>query len=102
METRTLTVEVPEEVVTLLGSAEDASARARQALVLDLLREARISQGKAAEILGISRWAILELMTQHHIESGPANEAELQQDLEVVRRVTETSAAAEAGRGGRQ
>ena len=55
METQTLTVEVPEELIVLLGSPEAAAARAKQAFVLDLLREARISQGKAADLLGITR-----------------------------------------------
>ena len=97
METLTLVVEMPEEVVALLGSPEAAAARARQALTIDLLREGRISQGKAAELLGLSRWAILDLMAAHRIESGPTTESELRQDLEAARR-----ASAGTARGGRQ
>jgi predicted HTH domain antitoxin len=88
MEMLTLAVEVPEEVVALLGSPEAAAARARQALMIELLREGRISQGKAAEALGLSRWAMLDLMAAHRVESGPASDPELQQDLDVARRAS--------------
>jgi predicted HTH domain antitoxin len=86
MVTRTLSVEVAEELVELLGSPEAAAAKARQALVLDLLREARISQGRAARLLGVSRWEILDLMAQHDIKSGPETAEETLQDIEVARR----------------
>lgn len=46
--TATITIELPTELVGLLGPPESVSERARQALVLDLLREAEISQGRAA------------------------------------------------------
>ncbi|MDQ3700867.1 MAG: UPF0175 family protein [Chloroflexota bacterium] len=88
METRTLAVEVPEEVVALVGSPEDAAVKAGQALVLDLVREGRISHGKAAELLGLSRWSMLDLMAQYRIEAGPSDEAEIRQDLEAARRAS--------------
>ena len=86
MATRTLALEVPEELLTLLGSPEAAAARAKEALVLDLLREARISQGKAAHLLNISRWEILELMARHQIPSGPETAAEVRQEIAEARR----------------
>jgi predicted HTH domain antitoxin len=86
MGTRTLSVELPDELVALLGTPEVAAARAREALVLDLLRQARISQGKAAELLGLSRWDLLELMVQHRIESGPETAVEMAQEIDEMRR----------------
>ena len=52
---RRLTVELdlPDEVVAALAG-EDMTAKLREAFVMNLVREHRISQGKAAEILGIS------------------------------------------------
>lgn len=82
MPTTSLTLDVPEELVRLLGSPEQAAARAREALVLDLLREATISQGKAAELLGIDRWEMLELMGRHKIPSGPQTAEEAEQEIE--------------------
>ena len=59
---RTLSLELPDELIALLGSEEAAAAKAKEALVLELLREARISQGKAARLLGLTRWDTLDLM----------------------------------------
>jgi predicted HTH domain antitoxin len=85
----TLLVDVPEEIVSLLGSREDAAARAREALVLGLVREARISHGKAAELLGLTRWAMLDLLAQHHIQMGPTDPGELLEDVAAARRASQ-------------
>ena len=90
MGTRTLRVEVPDELVAMLGTPEVAAVRAREALVLDLLRQARVSQGKAAELLGISRWDLLELMVEHRVESGPETAEEMTQEIEDMRRWAES------------
>jgi predicted HTH domain antitoxin len=86
MGTRTLSVEVPDELVALLGTPEAAAVRAREALVLDLLRRAKVSQDKAAELLGVSRWDLLELMVEHRVESGPETGEEMAREIEDMRR----------------
>jgi predicted HTH domain antitoxin len=96
MKTRMLTLQLPEELVALLGSPEAAAARAKEALVLELLREARISQGKAAQLLGITRWEILDLMAQHQIPSGAETAEEMRQEVEEMRRFLRDT----SGRGG--
>jgi hypothetical protein len=82
MAQRSVTIDAPEEVVALLGSPEQAAPRAREAPVLDPRREAEISQGKAAELLGITRYEMLELMARHENPSGPRTVEELDQDIE--------------------
>ena len=82
---RTLPLELSEELITLLGSPEALAAKAKEALVLELLREAWISQGKAAELLGVTRWDILDLMVRYQIPSGPATAEELRQETEDLR-----------------
>lgn len=86
MTTRVLTLELPDEVVALLGSPEAAANKAKQALVLELLRETRIGQSMAAELLGLTRAGILDLMTQHKILAGPANAEEANREIEAMRR----------------
>lgn len=71
MATRTLTLEVPEELIRLVGPPEAAAALAHEALVMELLRRAAISQGTAARLLGRTRWDVLELMGKYNVESGP-------------------------------
>lgn len=89
----TLTVELPEDLVAELGSAEELAGQARRSLVLDLLRQGRISQGKAAVLLGITRWDILELMARDQIPSGPQTAEEMQRDLDNVRRYSRLAQA---------
>jgi predicted HTH domain antitoxin len=86
-----LRLDLPAEVITLLGSTpEAAAARARQAVVLDLLRDGRISQGKAARALGVTRHDIIDLMAAHQIPSGPLTIAELHEEVESVEQFLRT------------
>lgn len=47
---------------TLLHHKTDAEDKAKEAFVLELLRQGDISAGKAAKLLNISRWDLSELM----------------------------------------
>ncbi|MBA2278155.1 MAG: UPF0175 family protein [Chloroflexia bacterium] len=87
MATTSVTVELPEELVALLGSSEAAATRARAALVLDLLRDGLLSQGQAAALLGVTRWDILDLMARHGVASGPETVEETRRDIESSRRL---------------
>lgn len=86
MAARVISLELLDELVMLLGTPEAAARQAKQALVLDLLREARIGQGMAAELLGLTRADILDQMTQHHILSGPATAEEASCEIEEMHR----------------
>ncbi|MDE0316208.1 MAG: UPF0175 family protein [Candidatus Poribacteria bacterium] len=48
---------------TLLHHKIDAEYKAKEAFVLELLRQVDISAGKAAKLLNISRWDLSELMS---------------------------------------
>lgn len=84
--TRSVRLGLPEEIIALFGSAEGAAAKAKEALVFDLLREARIGQGMAAEVLGMTREAILDQMTLRRIASGPETAEEASREIEELRR----------------
>jgi hypothetical protein len=99
MATKTITVELSEELAALFEPEEDLSAKARELLVLDLLRDARISQGKAAMLLGITRWDILQLMGRHHIVSGPLTAEEARRDIETALRFAQPQPADVSGQG---
>ena len=89
MATQSLTLDLPEELVALLGSPEAAAAKAKEALVLQLLREARLSQGQAASLLGLTRWDVLDLMAQQQIPSGPPTGEELRRETGEMRLVSQ-------------
>ena len=80
---RRLTVELdlPDEVVEALAG-EDMTAKVREALIMNLVREHRVSQGKAAEILGISREDLFPLMSKHQVPVIDLPIDELQAELD--------------------
>jgi predicted HTH domain antitoxin len=86
-------VDLPEDVVSLLGSPQAAAVEARRALVLELLRDARISQGRAAELLGLTRGQVLDIMAERRIPSGPETAEDLQEELASLRRYFSESGA---------
>ncbi len=86
MASRVLTLDLPEDVVALLGAPGEAAAQAKELLVVELLRRGRIGQSRAAEVLGTTRWGILELMGRYDIPQGPETAEELERELEQVRR----------------
>lgn len=87
MATVTVPLTVSEELVAFIGSADELADRARESLVLDLLREGEISQGKAAELLGISRQGMMQLAAQHCIPFGPQTIEEVERDVAVLARL---------------
>ena len=93
----TITFELPEDVITLLGSPEAAAAEAREALVLSLLRDARISQGKAAQLLGLALPELYQLAARHQISSGPETPDEVRQEFAAMSAYLQQ----QAGHGGR-
>jgi predicted HTH domain antitoxin len=96
MTAKTITLELPEDLVALLGPPDTISVRAREALVLQLLREAQISQGRAARLLGLTRGDMLRVMAEQRIFSGPETAEEAERDVEAARKGA-LSAARDAG-----
>lgn len=45
----------------------EAERKAREALIMELLRQGNISAGRAAELLGIDRWQLSDLMGLYRI-----------------------------------
>lgn len=79
---KTITLELPEDLVELLGPPDAIPGKVRETLVLDLLREAHITQGQAARLLDVTRYDILDLMALHRIPSGPETAEEMRQEIE--------------------
>ena len=59
----------------------DVANKAKEALVLELLREHRISQGKAAEMLQLSRGDLFPLMTKYQVPVVDLSPDELREEL---------------------
>ena len=76
-----LDVELPDELFAQLRE-EELEKKVKEALVMELLREHRLSQGKAAEILGISRHDLFDLMTNHRVPVIDLDTKELSNELQ--------------------
>lgn len=63
---KAISIELPEEVVQLYEKGELESS-VRKWSVLELVRKGKLSSGKASEILGITRWEFMELMSSYDI-----------------------------------
>ena len=75
-----LTLELPDEILKHVPGKE-LTLKAKEALVMELLREHQVSQGKAAEILGISRYALFDLMSKYRISVIDLTPEELEAEL---------------------
>src|SRR5687767_10302677 len=95
--TKTITLELPEELVGLLGPPDAIAGRVRESLVLDLLRGAQITQGEAALLLGVTRYDILDLMARYAIPSGPETAEEMRQEIESAWRYLQSASTNDGG-----
>ena len=76
-----LDVELPDELFAQLRE-EEIETKVKEALVMELLREHRLSQGKSAEILGIGHHELFDLMTNHRAPVIDLDEEELTTELQ--------------------
>lgn len=60
---------------------------------MQLVREVRISRGKAAEVLGISVWDMLDLIMKYEISSGPETPEELRREVDAAERLLKEARA---------
>jgi predicted HTH domain antitoxin len=82
---RDFTVELPGELLELLGSEEEARRGAKTAVVLDLVRRGLISRAKAAELLGLTLWDLPGLLAEYRIPWFDYSPEEVERDLEALR-----------------
>lgn len=57
-----------------------AERKAQEAFILSLLKQGDVSAGRAAELLGVDRWHLSELMSAHGIS--PFDESVTREELE--------------------
>ena len=78
-------VKIPSELVRLGYNQEDVQRQVREWLVLSLFTEGRISSGKAARLLGISRVDFLALLRKRGIAYINYSPHELEEEFEAAR-----------------
>lgn len=79
----TLQIEIPEELVTLLGP--DPTTAVREAVLLQLVREGKMTVARASQALGLDREESIRWYTGHGYTYPALTPADLQQDLDTVK-----------------
>lgn len=80
---RTIALEVPDDLADVLGGSDEELAREiRVAAAIEWYREGLVSQGKAAEIAGLSRTRFLLALGRAKVDAFQITEAELEQEVE--------------------
>ena len=64
---KAVTIELPWEVLRLLGMEEKAKRETKIAVIQDLVRRGKVSRAKAAELLQISLWDLPAFLAQYRI-----------------------------------
>ncbi|MBK8594837.1 MAG: UPF0175 family protein [Holophagales bacterium] len=76
-----VTVAFPEDLVSHLpGAAGDLAVEVRMAAVLEWVRRGLLSQGRAADVLGIDRAELLDELGRRGIENAVADLDELRRE----------------------
>ena len=82
MKTEAFQVELDTRVVPLVAKRKrDVPTRLRELAVVELFREGRLSSGKAAEILGITRVEFLALLSHLRVPFFDQDPEDLQRDI---------------------
>ena len=88
MSTITLSLNLPQELIPILEANEaELEGRILELIVLELVRQQRISTGKAAELLGISKWEFVSKMGENNIPYFTESSEEFVSQVETVQRI---------------
>jgi len=90
---KSIYMEIPDELLELLGSEDEAAKEAKQSLVLDLIRRGRISRSKAADLLGIDIWEMPAFLSEYKIPWFDYSKKQMEQDMATLCRFDKKESA---------
>ncbi len=86
----TVNLRLPKDLLESLNIPEtQLEAHILELVALELFRQERISTGKVAELLGISKWEFIQLLAQHKILYFSESSAELTAEVATAQTVFE-------------
>lgn len=99
MSTLTVSLEMPRDLLGALEVPRDQlEARLQELIALELFREGRISSGKGAELLGLSKLGFIQLLAQHGISYFTESPEELVAEVKMLEQLLDESSSV-AGSG---
>jgi predicted HTH domain antitoxin len=80
---KTIALEVPDDPADFFGGSDEELAKEiRRAVAIEWYRQGVVSQGKAAEIAGMSRTNFLLALGRAGVDASQITESELKQEIE--------------------
>ncbi len=79
-----LQVSLPKDVLALLGGGNQAAEAVKEFTILGLFQEGRISGGKAAELLGLTRRSFVALLARKGMDYFRLTPQDWREELEAV------------------
>ncbi|MEQ9370516.1 MAG: UPF0175 family protein [Coleofasciculus chthonoplastes F3-SA18-01] len=68
MEELTVRLNLPRDLLGVLDVSETGlEKRIRELIAIELFREGRISSGKGGELLGVSKWDFIQLLSRYKV-----------------------------------
>jgi predicted HTH domain antitoxin len=81
-------LELPRDLLGALDVPQvEVEARLRELIALELFRERRISSGKGAELLGVSKAEFVQLLARHDIDYFVESPEELAEEIAELARI---------------
>ena len=81
---KSLTIEISPELGACLGSEEEAKREIYQALIMDLLRQGKVSRAKAAELLNIPLEEFPQFLARYRIPWMDYSPEDLEEDQKTL------------------
>ena len=78
---KSISIEIPDELLELLGSEDEIGKEAKRSLVLGLVRRGKISRAKAAELLEINLWDLPATLSEYRIPWFDYSRKQLEDDM---------------------
>jgi predicted HTH domain antitoxin len=84
-DTVTLQITLPEDFLALLGTQPQAAEMAKEFIILGLYQEGRISGGKAAELLGLTKRGFVSLLARKGLDYFRLTPEEWAEEVAIVK-----------------
>ena len=78
---KAISIEIPDSVVSLWSSEKQLEKELSYFSVIELVREGKVSVGKACELLQLNRWEVMSLLTQYDVPTVNFSSDELHQQM---------------------
>lgn len=94
MNTVSIHVSFPRDLLGALDVPEvQVEKRLQELIVVELVREGRISTGKGAELLGISKWSFIQMLAERGVDYFTESPEELAAQVADLQRVLDSGAS---------